>query len=220
MLKLVLLFFVLLSVAFSDSCVKNFTDAQRSEFVRAHNYYRQLIASGNQSGFPAASNMNQVSWDKEVETLAQNWASTNPNGHNPTRKLPTRPTAYVGENIYWSWRSQSTPITPGTANVTAAVVSWFDEFKYWSGDVGSFKNPTSGQVVGHFTQLIWADTSSIGCGISDCVTKSGSMYSQKVAIVCDYYTGGNILSQPIYKKGTKCSACAKGCSKVFPALCA
>ena len=77
-------------------------------------------------------------------------------------------------------------------------------------------------MVGHFTQVAWADTSAIGCGVLDCVTKSSSGgYSQSVAFVCDYAVGGNMLGSPIYKKGAVASACGtKGVSKNFPALCA
>lgn len=220
MLKFLLLLTILTVVLSQKTCVNVLSDAQRAEIVRAHNYYRNLVASGKQGSLPTATNMKEVTWDKEVEGVAQNWASSNPSGHNSNRKLPTRPSLYVGENIYWSSRSGSKVITAGNANVTAAIASWYSEVKDFSGDVSAFKS--SAAAIGHFTQVIWADTSAVGCGILDCVTKSSSgSYSQSVAFVCDYAVGGNYLGSPIYKKGAVTSACGtKGVSKTFPALCA
>ena len=220
MLKSLLLLLTITVVLSQKTCVSVLSDAQRTELVRAHNYFRNLVASGKQAPLPTATNMKELTWDKEVEGVAQNWASSNPSGHNSNRKLPTRPSLYVGENIYWSSRSGSKAIVAGSANVTAAVESWYNEVKAFTGDVGAFKS-TGGPVVGHFTQVAWADTSALGCGILDCVTKTSSGYSQSVAFVCDYAVGGNMLGSPIYKKGAVCSACGtKGASKNFPALCA
>lgn len=71
----------------------------------------------------------------------------------------------------------------------------------------------SGKVTGHFTQLVWAETSLVGCGR----TKS----DKEVYIICNYGEGGNVAGSPVYKFGTACSECENGvdCNKDYPGLC-
>ena len=84
---------------------------------------------------------------------------------------------------------------------------------------------TIGFYIGDFAQLIWAETTRIGCGISDCVADNNKGFLQinfprTVMFVCNYYQGGNLGDAPIYKPGTPCSECQNGCSKAYPFLCA
>ncbi len=162
-------------------------------------------------------------WDTELETLAQKYINTDPKVHNTNRTIPSHPTDYLGENMYWQSKGTSAKLTPGTFNGSLAVTSWFNEVKYWNGNVTKFGSQTTTQVVGHFTQVVWADTTRVGCGVLDCVTvtpmTSYTMYSQKVSFVCDYWNGGNIINQAIYQVGTPCSRYGGVCSSNFKFLC-
>ena len=135
----------------------------------------------------AAKGLSPLTWDPALAKIAHDWVvqcvdSVAPAGlvdHNANRSA-TYP-QYVGENIYAS---------SGTATGPAAVNSWKSEesnYNYASNTCAS------GQVCGHYTQLVWAKTTKVGCALYKC---AGLTYSS--TIVCDYAPGGNISGQKPY----------------------
>ena len=133
----------------------------------------------------AAHGVAPLVWDPALAAIAQGWAeqcvdNQAPIGlidHNPDRSA-TYPT-YVGENIYGSG---------GAATGTDAVQSWASE----EADYDYASNTCSG-ICGHYTQIVWADTQKVGCGIHTC---PGLTYGN--SIVCDYGPGGNVGGQRPY----------------------
>ena len=59
---------------------------------------------------------------------------------------------------------------------------------------------------GHYTQVVWADTEELGCGM---VYYQGDSYYETL-IVCNYAKGGNFLGSEMYKAGTPCDDCPTG----------
>ncbi len=59
---------------------------------------------------------------------------------------------------------------------------------------------------GHFTQVVWAETSEVGCGSS----KWFDGKYHRMLVVCNYGEGGNRLEKPIFLEGPACSACPGG----------
>jgi uncharacterized protein YkwD len=131
----------------------------------------------------AAHGVPPLIWDEELAATARQWAeqcidSEAPAGlvdHNEDRSegYPV----YVGENIFGS--------TAATTGV-AAVDAWAAE----EADYDYDSNTCSG-VCGHYTQVVWAATTHVGCGIADC---SGLTFGHTV--VCNYAPGGNDGSRP------------------------
>lgn len=64
-----------------------------------------------------------------------------------------------------------------------------------------------------FTQVITEKAAYIGCGLVQYVETYNTYY-----LACNY-ARGNVIGQPVYKKGTACSGCSSGCDTKFPALC-
>ncbi|MEZ4220613.1 MAG: CAP domain-containing protein [Polyangiaceae bacterium] len=126
-----------------------------------------------------------LTWDPALAAIAQAWAEacvdkTAPTGlidHNEGRS--DNYPEYVGENIYGA---------SGAATPQAAVSSWMSEkanYDYASGKCAA------GKVCGHYTQVMWAKSTKLGCGTFKCPgLKFGS------AIVCDYAPGGNNGGKP------------------------
>ncbi|CAL1261144.1 unnamed protein product [Larinioides sclopetarius] len=56
---------------------------------------------------------------------------------------------------------------------------------------------------GHFTQMVWAESWTLGCG--KVVFKEGSLYM--TLIVCNYGPTGNVEKKSMYKIGKPCSDC-------------
>lgn len=79
--------------------------------------------------------------------------------------------------------------------------------------------------VGHYTQMMWSDTSEIGCAATYYTTPATYTNKTKkwhhLLFVCDYGPGGNYISLPVYKVGKPCSSCPNGLkpNKRYPGLC-
>jgi pathogenesis-related protein 1 len=112
-----------------------------------------------------------------------------------------------GENLYWSSGSGTTTLVP-------AVNSWYSEEPYWSCQNNNCQsnkstNPPSSSsfsspsllclpwlicwyvVCGHYTQVMWNNTQSVGCGLrTTCTGTYATMIS------CNYYPPGNYGQRP------------------------
>ena len=77
----------------------------------------------------------------------------------------------VGENL-----------CKGHATWTACMTAWAAEERFYN-----YSSPGFSAQTGHFTQMVWASTSTIGCGSAPC---GGSpLY------VCQYAPPGNVIGQ-------------------------
>jgi uncharacterized protein YkwD len=131
----------------------------------------------------AAHGVAPLSWDPELAAIAQGWveacvddmAPTGLIDHNPGRS-DSYP-GYVGENVFGSSGGTSGP---------DAVAAWAAEEPSYDYET----NTCSGDC-GHYTQIVWAATTVLGCGIHTC---PGLTYGR--TIVCNYAPGGNDGGQP------------------------
>ncbi|PBP17328.1 extracellular SCP domain protein Pry1 [Diplocarpon rosae] len=109
--------------------------------------------------------VHDVAWNATSATYAANWAKACNFAHS---KGPT------GENL-----------AAGHANASASVDAWGLERKDYN-----FRKPTGfSDKTGHFTQLVWSNTTTVGCGVSSCqgVNSTPGFY-----VVCEYYPPGNV----------------------------
>ena len=117
----------------------------------------------------------------------------------------------VGQNLYQSFNTR-----PGDLSQewTQAVDSWYREISVYPGPVESF---TFSQETGHYTQMVWASTTRLGCGMSE--FSRGRFVAR--LLVCNYGEAGNIISAPLYTVGPACSTCPSSsvCSTAYPSLC-
>ncbi len=126
-------------------------------------------------------------WDPALAAIAQEWAEACVDNDAPAGLIDHNPgrsddyPGYVGENIYAS---------TGTVSPTAAVAAWASEDVDYDYDSNSC---APGKVCGHYTQLVWADTTRVGCGVAACASLT---YTN--GLVCDYSPGGNIVGQRPY----------------------
>lgn len=71
----------------------------------------------------------------------------------------------------------------GYPNATASIEAWGDER-----DEYDFKHPDFTHETGHFTQLVWKDTTDVGCDRKLC--GHSGWY-----LVCEYWPRGNVIGQ-------------------------
>ena len=118
-------------------------------------------------------------WDDELAVVAQTWADRCVDNEAPTGLVDHNAgrsdnyPGYVGENIYGSG---------GAPSASQAVNLWAAEVADYDYD----SNSCSG-VCGHYTQIVWATSQRLGCGVSNC---PGLQFGG--TIVCNYSPGGNI----------------------------
>jgi len=65
--------------------------------------------------------------------------------------------------------------------------------------------PKSGEGYGHFTQVVWAKTTHVGCAAMQLSTTS-----VEVNLFCNYGPGGNMRRQPVYVEGDAGTQCPDG----------
>ncbi|KUI53622.1 Cell wall protein PRY3 [Cytospora mali] len=71
----------------------------------------------------------------------------------------------------------------GCNEVTGCVELWGDEREEYN-----FNDPGFSEETGHFTQLVWKATTTVGCGRRLCGTRAWY-------IVCEYWPRGNIIGE-------------------------
>lgn len=155
------------AVLHSVRSMKRVTEAEdeaagnRDPLVRKHNYYRCL------HGAPP------LTWDFALKENAQAWADNRQAQDLKHSSVDARMDIggfrYVGENL------------AQVQNASEAADLWYSEITRTdnsTGGVNKFSADT-----GHYTQVVWKDTTKIGCGINDKI------------VVCQYGTGGNVAGR-------------------------
>ncbi|XP_028307868.1 peptidase inhibitor R3HDML [Gouania willdenowi] len=141
--------------------------------------------------FPPAANMEYMLWDEGLAKSADSWASRCVWDHGPTQAMK-----YMGQNLsVTSGRYQS---------ITDLVRSWYNERHRFS-----YPNKCSGSVCSHYTQMVWASSSRLGCAVRRCSNMHvfGSTWREATILVCNYAIKGNWVREAPYKRGKPCSLC-------------
>jgi len=189
------------------------TDAEKTFIVDKHNELRRRIANGEDdiSSMPKAGNMMELEWDDEVAKIAQGWANQCYYDHDKCRITSDGCYDSVGQNI----AVQGSTKANADADWAGAIQMWYDEVKdYDPAWAEIFTSPgKNGGVIGHFTQVVWANTNKIGCGYIEFYGSQplGKNYYNRY-YVCNYAIGGNFSNKPVYLKGDPCSKCPKNTS--------
>ncbi|KWV92962.1 hypothetical protein AUC45_02130 [Erythrobacter sp. YT30] len=81
--------------------------------------------------------------------------------------------------------------TAGAFDYAYMAAGWIDEKRFYvHGTFPNVSNTGNWADVGHYTQIIWRDTTRLGCGVA---TGSGRDY-----LVCRYAPPGNVQGQYAY----------------------
>lgn len=135
---------------------------------------RGLLNFHNQSR--AAVGVDGLQWSQKLAGYAQFWAD-----HLASSgcRMQHRQGDNYGENLFMG--------TAGYYSAVDAAKSWEAEKQYYRGQVLSSSN---WHASGHYTQMVWRDTSYVGCGQSQC---NGSLI-----VVCNYDPPGNYMGHRPY----------------------
>ncbi len=159
------------------------SSGQQQTLLNEHNSVRATVAQSESARLGLDVSIPNLTWSAAAASNAQTWAdsqiasiaSGGPVLHNPNLS-----SLGYGENSYAEF---------GFPNVDAkrAVQFWAGERPNYTYDTNSC---AAGKVCGHYTQVVWANTTGVGCGEA----------SQGTWTVwyCDYVPAGNITGQKPY----------------------
>jgi hypothetical protein len=138
------------------------TQADQAEILEAHNDAR------------AAVGMAPLQWSPSLEDSAQQWAEQLAATGSFEHSGP-------GENLWMG--------TTGAFSDSDKVRSWAAEKEYFLPDqaypdVSSTGDPGD---VGHYTQMVWHDTTTVGCGLAS--------DGENDYLVCHYNPAGNVRGE-------------------------
>ncbi|KAA0190381.1 hypothetical protein FBUS_05381 [Fasciolopsis buskii] len=145
--NLVVLFttFQLLQLELVRAHVSSTATAYRTadDYLRGHNHYRRMIRTGQGTRQPRSSNLHNLVWNRTLENKARQMSRRCQFVHEE-----------YGENMH-----------AGTSLLLDPLKHWFDENKLFS-----FRPIAKASLnrYGHYTQMVWADTKSVGCWRNKC----------------------------------------------------
>ncbi|KAK3892865.1 hypothetical protein Pcinc_003293 [Petrolisthes cinctipes] len=194
---------------------------EKELILKIHNYFRSKVARGEENRGkpgpqPPAVDMLELVWSDKLAKVAQAWANQCPHGHDEAKNRGVCGAQYpVGQNIYYYWGFADEP------NWEGAIEEWYDEVEYMPNTIADSFMLLDTHRIGHYTQVVWAETREVGCGVVYYeTTKEGTWYPNCKTYVCNYGTAGNVKTRPMYTQGPHASKCPNGVSQTYPALCA
>ncbi|XP_027070148.1 pathogenesis-related protein PR-1 [Coffea arabica] len=158
--------FLLLHIAITGAAVKNGNSYAR--------FVNQFLATQNAAR--AALRMRPLVWDANLARYAQWYA--NQRRFDCALRHSDGP---YGENIFWGSGTGWSP-----AQAAAAWVVEKKWYNYWSNSCAL------GQECGHYTQIVWRQTTRIGCARVTCFGGRG------VFMTCNYNPPGNYIGERPY----------------------
>lgn len=175
-LKKLLLTLLLSSSVLTAYAASDFTEAEQAEMVNAHNKWRTEV------GTPA------LTWSTTLADTAQAYA--NKLKDTQACKLVHSGASGLGENLYWA---SALKYSDGTTKVqtvtpTKGTDSWGSEKQNYT---YSTNTCATGKVCGHYTQVVWKNTTELGCGKAVCADNSQVW-------VCNYTPAGNVVGVKPY----------------------
>jgi hypothetical protein len=146
------------------------------------NEIREILAAQNR--YRAEVNVTSLEWSENLSQQAQECADYNAANFLPQGRQKHCPKSGFGQNIALATSSLH-------RNLTQMVDQWGDEkSNFINGEYPSVSATGSPGDVSHYTQIIWQETSEVGCG------KANS--SGYEILVCDYSPRGNINGTAVY----------------------
>nr|AOC97493.1 pathogenesis related protein 1 [Flammulina velutipes]WKW83177.1 PR1 [Flammulina filiformis] len=110
---------------------------------------------------------NALTWNNDLSAAAQKWAD------NCVFEHSGGVLGSFGENL---------SAGSGDFSIAAGIKGWTDEVKDY--------NP-SNPVASHFTQVVWKDTTEVGCAVASCGGIFDSSFGDAQFYVCEYLPPGN-----------------------------
>ncbi|XP_027020988.1 peptidase inhibitor 16-like isoform X2 [Tachysurus fulvidraco] len=169
------------------------TEEEKKTILNLHNIYRSVVN-------PPAADMLRMTWDDGLALVAAGYAEQCIWKHNPDVEN------VLGENLF---------VTAGTLNVNTSIHMWFDEHENYNYE----SNTCNLWMCGHYTQVVWAKSDTVGCASHLCRTVKNLEYKNSTILVCNYSPLGNVFGKHPYVTGVPCSNCPAKAIECIENLC-
>jgi pathogenesis-related protein 1 len=136
---------------------------------------RQAIAAWHDK-VRADVGVGRIKWSPVLAAYAQEWAD---HLASTTCRMAHRTGHRYGENLFQG--------TAGYYTAVDAAKGWESEKKDYRGGVLTESN---WHPAGHYTQMVWRDTTALGCGESIC--------NKTLIVACNYDPPGNVIGRRPY----------------------
>ncbi|KAI0839240.1 PR-1-like protein [Hypoxylon sp. FL0890] len=168
--------FILIHLASSQSVVQTIVitvappiPSEAPSFVDHDTFTSAILNSTN--FYRSSYNASAVRWNSTLETFASTYLSQ----HSQRADGETC-------NMHHSGGPYGENLALGCSDATSCVDMWASEASQYN-----YNDPGFGENTGHFTQLVWKNTTDVGCGAKLC-PGNGGWY-----LACEYWPRGNII---------------------------
>ncbi|PGH05310.1 hypothetical protein GX51_03031 [Blastomyces parvus] len=124
-------------------------------------------------------NATALTWNLTLESSSRRWA----------------------RQCHWAHSTSGENLAMGYANVTAAVQAWGDERALFN-----FNKPRFTHETGHFSQLVWKGTRTVGCErfyCGDYADREDDDDAYGWYVVCQYFPVGNIIGRKFFEENVQ-----------------
>lgn len=132
----------------------------------------------------------KLSYSPVLATAAQAWVD-NLKQNNHCQMRHSKPAGQYGENLYWAsaltWSDGRTELQQ--VSPEKVVNSWGSEKAHYD---YSNNRCTSGKMCGHYTQVVWRATTTVGCAMAVCEDTQEQLWA------CQYQPAGNRIGRKAY----------------------
>lgn len=137
----------------------------------------------------AAHGLSNLRWSDSLASFAQEWANHLASTSNCRMRHRPRGSPH-GENLWWAsprrWSNGLRELQE--IDIHRVVKDWADEKQYYNYNRNTCQ---SGQQCGHYTQIVWKETTEVGCAYQQCGDLSQLW-------VCNYNPPGNYIGERPY----------------------
>ncbi|XP_027953514.1 cysteine-rich secretory protein 1 [Eumetopias jubatus] len=162
----------------------------QEEIVTVHNTLRRGVV-------PSARNMLKMDWNEEA---AQN-------ARMLSKQCELRESNSIKRRITNTFCGENMHLTTYPISWSNVIKIWYNESKYFK--YGKWTSMDDDITFEHYTQIVWATSYLIGCGISSCDKRFSTQY----LYVCHYCHEGNDPAKrnKPYNAGSPCGECPNDC---------
>lgn len=154
-----------------------------ADFICAHEAVRRAPPSQPKPNPPLPA----LTWNQELADLARAHADKCAFEHSSDAARKKAIGAWVGENI---------AANTGAAYTPEMVVNG------WAGEAADYKYQNNscrkGKMCGHYTQVVWRETTQVGCAKATCGKLKNTAMTDAELWVCNYLPGGNYVGERPY----------------------
>lgn len=167
--------------------------------------------------------MMKLKYSLEAERVVQHWINACQGGHDSCHNLQNG--TPCGQNLWYTSNGFTGNMTATHQSVCyGQVEAYYSEIQFLPGrtkeDVEAFVYVHD---AGHYTAMIWADVSAVGCGwMAAAIDYSNPDFTaHPIKGGCNYVGTPNLIGGNNYIVGDNCTQCPDGatCSVRYPGLC-